>query len=149
MRPHLSINVTNVTESVEFYKKVFGVNPSKQTKDYAKFDLKEPAFKFTMQTASNENEKSRVSHLGIEVESPNEILQWQEKLTTQGLVKMVENETDCCFAKQDKVWVQDPDGNSWEIFYVIEQLPVVGEINKASSSACCTPTFGKNKSGCC
>ena len=149
MRPHLSINVSNVSESVEFYKKVFGANPSKQTKDYAKFDLKEPAFNFTMQTALTENDRSRVSHLGIEVETPEEIALWQNKLSQQGLVKLVENETDCCFAKQDKIWVQDPDGNSWEIFYVIEQLPTEGVLNKANSSACCTPSFGKAKSGCC
>lgn len=148
MRAHLSINVSNVTNSVEFYKKVFGVNPSKQTSDYAKFDLKTPAFNFTMQTAKTEVELSKVSHLGIEVESADDVMKWQKKLTEVGLVKLVESDTNCCFARQDKVWVQDPDGNSWEIFYVHEQLEVSGELNKANNSACCTPSFSKEESSC-
>lgn len=147
MRAHLSINVKNVEESVRFYEKVFGVVPQKQTKDYAKFDLKEPALNFTMQTAK-ENQ-STVNHLGIEVGSADEVMQWQKKLTEKGLVKLVESDTNCCFARQDKVWVQDPDGNSWEIFYVHEQLPVEGELNKTAGSACCTPAFGQLKSSCC
>lgn len=149
MRAHLSLNVSNVSKSVEFYKKIFGVNPSKLTSDYAKFDLLEPALNFTMQTAKSENDLSKVSHLGIEVKSAEDIIKWQNKLTETGLVKLVEADTNCCFARQDKVWVQDPDGNSWEIFYVHEQLEVSGELNKANGSACCTPSFLKEESTSC
>lgn len=149
MRAHLSINVSNVGKSVDFYKKFFGVNPSKLTTDYAKFDLQEPALNFTMQTAKSENDLSKVSHLGIEVKSAEDIIKWQNKLTETGLVKLVETDTNCCFARQDKVWVQDPDGNSWEIFYVHEQLEVSGELNKANGSACCTPSFLKEESTSC
>lgn len=149
MRAHLSINVRNVSKSVDFYKKVFGVNPSKLTTDYAKFDLQEPALNFTMQTAKSENDLSKVSHLGIEVRSADDVMKWQNKLTEIGLVKLVETDTNCCFARQDKVWVQDPDGNSWEIFYVHEQLEVAGELNKANGSACCTPSFLKEESTSC
>jgi catechol 2,3-dioxygenase-like lactoylglutathione lyase family enzyme len=152
MRAHISINVSNVTNSVEFYKKVFGISPQKQTKDYAKFDLKEPSLNFTMQTAISEGETSKVSHLGIEVDSADEVIKWQKKLTENGLVKLIETDTNCCFARQDKVWIQDPDWNSWEIFYVHEQLSVEGELNKANGSACCTPSFSasnKAKSSCC
>lgn len=134
MRPHLSLNVKNVSESVEFYKKIFSVEPQKQTSDYAKFDLQKPSFNFTMQTAhSNE---SRVGHLGIEVDSSDEVLAWQKKLTEAGVLKLVESDTKCCFARQDKVWFQDPDGNAWEIFYVYEQLPITNEV-KNSKSGCC------------
>ena len=147
MRAHLSINVSNVSESVEFYKKVFGVEPQKQTADYAKFDLIEPSLNFTMQTASGN--KSTVNHLGIEVDSAIEVMNWQKKLTEAGLVKLAESDTNCCFARQDKVWLQDPDGNSWEIFYVHEQLPVEGVINKDKNNACCAPRINKSKSSCC
>ena len=78
MRAHISINVSNVTKSVEFYKKVFGVSPQKQTKDYAKFDLSEPALNFTMQTTTSTAEMSKVSHLGIEVDSSDEVMNWQK-----------------------------------------------------------------------
>ena len=67
---------------------------------------------------------NRLTMLGIEVDSPDEMLRWQKRLTEQGLVKLVESDTKCCFARQDKVWFTDPDGNAWEVFYVYEQLPV-------------------------
>src|SRR5688572_27698328 len=102
MRAHISINVSDVEKSVEFYKKVFGLAPQKQTDNYAKFDLKEPALNFSMQSGAQEI--SRVSHFGIEVDSANEVMKWQKALTESGLVKLVESDTKCCFARQDKVW---------------------------------------------
>ncbi len=132
MRPHISINVSDVAKSVEFYRKVFGENPQKQTTNYAKFDLTSPSLNLSMQSGAGE--VSRVSHFGIEVDSADEVMQWQKNLTEQGLVKLVETDTKCCFARQDKVWVTDPDGNSWEVFYVYEQLPVT---EKREKSGCC------------
>jgi catechol 2,3-dioxygenase-like lactoylglutathione lyase family enzyme len=134
MRTHISLNVKHVAESVAFYEKVFGVAPQKQNRHYAKFDLQEPPLNFALQSGTGEI--SRVSHFGIEVESADEILKWQKRLTEQGLVKLVETDTKCCFARQDKVWLADPDGNEWEIFYVREQLPVTETIEPG---ACCSP----------
>ena len=131
MRVHLSLNVNNVADSVAFYEKVFGVKPQKQNSTYAKFDLQDPPLNFAMQSGSGEI--SRVSHLGIEAESTDEMMQWQKRLTEQGLVTLVESDTKCCFARQDKVWFADPDGNAWEVFYVQEQLPVV-----ETAAACCS-----------
>lgn len=144
MRAHLSINVTDVPASVKFYEKVFGVSPSKQTANYAKFDLKSPALNFTMQS-SNERELSRVNHLGIEVESADEVLEWENRLTEKGVLSKPEMNTECCYARQDKVWLQDPDGNSWEIFYVHEQLPIV-ENNKKNM---CSPSLNSLGKKCC
>lgn len=131
MRAHVSLNVKDVFQSIEFYKKVFGVEPQKQTSTYAKFDLQNPSLNLAMQ--SGRGEISRVSHFGIEVQSEDEVMQWQKRLTELGLVKLVESDTKCCFARQDKVWVTDPDGNSWEVFYVREQLPLTEE----NKSSCC------------
>ncbi len=123
MRAHVSINVKNVPQAVAFYEKVFGVKPQKQTETYAKFDLKAPSLNFTMQ--SNERgETSSVNHFGVEVDTAEAVTKWEDELTQRGILSAPEKGTDCCFARQDKVWFQDPDGNSWEIFYVIEQLPV-------------------------
>jgi catechol 2,3-dioxygenase-like lactoylglutathione lyase family enzyme len=129
MRTHLSLNVKNVADSVAFYQKVFGVAPQKQNSTYAKFDLQEPPLNFAMQSGAGQI--SRVSHLGIEVDSADEMLRWQKRLTEHGLVKLVESDTTCCFARQDKVWFADPDGNAWEVFYVREQLPVT------ETAVCC------------
>jgi catechol 2,3-dioxygenase-like lactoylglutathione lyase family enzyme len=134
MRPHLSIDVKNIEKSVEFYEKVFGLNPQKRSDTYVKFDLQKPAFNFSMQSREG-LPASRVNHLGIEVDSPTDLAQWQERLQALGLVKRVETQTACCFARQDKIWFEDPDGNAWEIFHVYEQLPVYSSGLK--DSQCC------------
>jgi catechol 2,3-dioxygenase-like lactoylglutathione lyase family enzyme len=123
MRPHLSIDVASVEKSVEFYGKVFGLKPQKQSKTYAKFDLQEPALNFSMQSREN-HPASRVNHLGIEVDSSADLARWRERLQALGMVGRVETQTSCCFARQDKIWFEDPDGNAWEVFHVYEQLPV-------------------------
>jgi catechol 2,3-dioxygenase-like lactoylglutathione lyase family enzyme len=134
MRPHLSIDVQSVERSVEFYEKVFGLKPQKQSDRYAKFDLQKPALNFSMQSHEG-HPASRVNHLGIEVDSPADLALWQERLQAQGLVKRVETQTSCCFARQDKLWFEDPDGNAWEVFHVYEQLPVHPSAMK--DSQCC------------
>lgn len=134
MRPHLSLDVRNVPASVEFYQKVFGVAPQKQTTDYAKFDLTAPALNFSL--VSSTEKVSRVNHLGIEVESVDDIAGWKQRLQEQGILERVEEGVACCFARQDKLWFADPDGNPWEVFTVHEQLPVTGTLK---NSGCCVP----------
>jgi catechol 2,3-dioxygenase-like lactoylglutathione lyase family enzyme len=145
MRPHISIQVRDVARSVDFYRKLFGKEPQKRTENYAKFDLENPALNFSMAVTSPDK-VSRVGHFGVEVDSPFEVTQWQEKLNILGLAGKTEEKVDCCYARQDKAWFTDPDGNSWEIFYVHEQLPVVGPAsNKAE---CCAPASA-GTSACC
>lgn len=134
MRPHLSLDVRNVPASVEFYQKVFGKAPQKQTQDYAKFDLTTPALNFSL--VSSTGRISSVDHLGIEVESVDDIAAWKERLQAQGILDRIEENTACCFARQDKLWFSDPDGNAWEVFTVHEQLPVSGSL---SNTGCCIP----------
>jgi catechol 2,3-dioxygenase-like lactoylglutathione lyase family enzyme len=134
MRPHVSLDVRNVPASVAFYQKVFGVAPQKQTQDYAKFDLTQPGLNFSL--VSSTGRLSCVDHLGIEVESVEEMAAWKERLQAQGILDKVEENTACCFARQDKLWFSDPDGNAWEVFTVHEQLQVDGTL---SSTGCCIP----------
>lgn len=143
MRPHISINVSNVKNTVDFYKKVFGVNPQKQTEDYAKFNLESPSLNFSMQTAKNGRVPSQVNHFGIEVESVDGVNEWKNKLEKLKVEILTEEGVDCCYALQDKIWFQDPDGNSWEVFYVHEQLPIEGAQPLKKAPVCNT------KSGCC
>ena len=142
MRPHISINVSDVGKSVEFYRRVFGVEPQKRTDSYAKFDLAHLHLNFSMQ--SGRTPVSQVNHFGLEVESAEGVEQWEKKLTESGVLTAPEKGTDCCFAKQDKVWFKDPDGNAWEIFVVHHQLPIPPE-PKVSA---CGPGK-KSVSGCC
>ncbi len=143
MRAHLSINVNNVDESIKFYEKVFGVKPQKQTSSYAKFDLKSPSLNFTMHSNDEGRDISKVNHLGIEVDSADSIAVWEKLLIERGVLFNPEINTECCYARQDKIWLQDPDGNSWEIFYVHEQLPVI-----ETKSVCC-PTTTQTGKTCC
>lgn len=145
MRPHLSLDVRNVPASVEFYQKVFGVAPQKQTTDYAKFDLTAPALNFSL--VSSTEKVSRVNHLGIEVESVDDIAGWKQRLQEQGILEKVEEGAACCFARQDKLWFTDPDGNPWEVFTVHEQLAVEGPL--AQSGYCVPKEKGASEPATC
>jgi catechol 2,3-dioxygenase-like lactoylglutathione lyase family enzyme len=136
MRPHLSLDVRNVPASVEFYQKVFGVAPQKQTTDYAKFDLTEPALNFSL--VASTGKVSSVNHLGVEVDSIADIAAWKERLQEKGILEKVEENIACCFARQDKLWFSDPDGNAWEVFIVHEQLDVTGPLR---NTGCCVPKW--------
>lgn len=134
MRPHISLDVREVAKSVAFYEKVFGMKPQKQVDDYAKFDVKTPAMNFSL--VSSTKDVSVVNHLGIEVDTVEEIAKWKAHLQHQGILERVEDNIACCFARQDKLWFTDPDGNAWEIFTVHEQLAVIGGL---SQTGCCVP----------
>jgi catechol 2,3-dioxygenase-like lactoylglutathione lyase family enzyme len=134
MRPHISLDVRHVPQSVAFYKKVFGVDPQKQTEDYAKFDLQHPALNLSF--VSSTGVVSTVNHFGIEVESVEEIAAWKTRLQKAGILEKVEEDVACCFARQDKLWFSDPDGNAWEVFTVHEQLDVTGPLKQ---TGCCVP----------
>ena len=96
--------------------------------------LTRPSLNFSL--VSSTGQISSVDHLGIEVESVEEIATWKERLQTEGILERVEENTACCFARQDKLWFSDPDGNAWEVFTVHEQLPVDGTL---SNTGCCIP----------
>jgi catechol 2,3-dioxygenase-like lactoylglutathione lyase family enzyme len=134
MRPHISLDVHDVSKSVAFYEKVFGVAPQKQVADYAKFDLKTPALNFSL--VSSTGAVSALDHLGIEVETVDEIAEWKSRLQHEEILERVEDNIACCFARQDKLWFTDPDGNAWEIFTVHGQLEVIGQL---SQTGCCVP----------
>jgi len=135
MKTHLSINVSNVENSIDFYKKMFGVEPIKVRADYAKFDIANPPLNFTMNQRTFEQGGS-LSHLGLQVESTEEVLETGKRWQEHGLITLDEMKTDCCYALQDKTWVQDPDGNRWEVFVVLENTAPKDN----AASTCCSPT---------
>jgi catechol 2,3-dioxygenase-like lactoylglutathione lyase family enzyme len=119
LKPHVSINVRNVTESIEFYRKMLGIEPAKVRTGYAKFDVQNPP----LNLALNEipfNERGALSHLGIQVASTDDVLAVRMRWADEGLITRDEMQTNCCYAIQDKTWVTDPDGNEWEVFVVLE-----------------------------
>jgi len=132
LKAHVSINVRNVGQSVEFYKKMLGVAPSKVRAGYAKFDVLNPPLNLALNEAPGGG-RGALSHLGIQVASTEDVLAVRGRWAEAGLVTRDEMRVNCCYAVQDKAWVADPDGNEWEVFVVLEDnLPETGE-----RQACC------------
>jgi len=136
MKTHISLNVSNVEESVEFYKKMFGIEPFKLKTDYAKFDVANPPLNLTMNQMKVVKGGS-LSHLGLQVETTEEVLEMTKRWNESGLRTLEEIQTDCCYAMQDKTWVTDPDGNRWEVFVVFEST----EGKDIAASMCCAPSL--------
>ena len=137
IKAHLAINVRNVEQSIEFYKKMFGIEPSKVRTGYAKFDVTNPPLNFTLNQVTF-SDSGALSHLGIQVSSTDDVVAIRDSWKSSGLDPREEMQTSCCYALQDKAWVHDPDGNEWEVFTVIKDN--LGEA-KSDNSTCCTPTF--------
>lgn len=135
MKTHVSLNVGNLQESIEFYTKMLGIGPLKVRTDYAKFDVENPPLNLSMVQIPFERGGS-LSHLGLQVESTAEVLEIGKRWVEGGLKTLDEMKTDCCYALQDKTWVQDPDGNRWEVFTVLENTENI----ENAASACCAPT---------
>lgn len=134
LKPHISLNVSAIDRSVAFYEKAFGVAASKRRPGYAKFDLESPALNLSMIEAPRTGVNA--SHFGIQVATTADVQEAKQRFEAAGLVTLSEDDTACCYAVQDKVWVDDPDGNSWEVFVVKGEAPALS----VPSSACCAPT---------
>jgi catechol 2,3-dioxygenase-like lactoylglutathione lyase family enzyme len=157
LKPHVSLNVSNIDAAVAFYEKAFSVTATKRRPGYAKFDLIEPMLNLTMQEGPRTGVNA--SHFGIQVASSEDVAQAWTRFKQAGLKTLTEDNKECCYALQDKVWVEDPDGNAWEIFVVKGESDVMtdGTAAKGSKEACCTPlginaesaSNSKASGGCC
>ena len=151
LKAHLALNVHNVERSIEFYKQLFNLEPSKVRTGYAKFDVQNPPLNLTL-NEHNFSDRGALSHLGIQVATTDDVLVMREKWIAAGLLTRDEMQTSCCYALQDKTWVRDPDGNEWEVFVVLEDnlaetTPCacgtgVGETTIATSACCTTSPIG-------
>ncbi len=129
LKAHLSLNVRNVDQSIEFYRKMLGIEPSKVRPGYAKFDVQNPPLNLALNEA-RVTSSGALSHLGIQLASTDDVLTMKQIWTEAGLSTHDEIQTNCCYAVQDKTWVRDPDGNEWEAFVVLQD-------KLTESSTCC------------
>src|SRR5947207_14041431 len=135
LKAHLSLNVRNVERSIDFYRRMLGIEPSKVRTGYAKFDVENPPLNLALNEVPSLAAAGALSHLGLQVGSTDDVLAIRQRWAETGLVTRDEMGTDCCYATQDKTWVHDPDGNEWEAFVVLQDnLP-----ETAGASACCGP----------
>jgi catechol 2,3-dioxygenase-like lactoylglutathione lyase family enzyme len=129
-RVQLALNVTDIDEAVGFYSKLFGTEPAKRRSGYANFAVADPPLKLVLVEGSGA--AGTVNHLGVEVETTDEVTEAHRRLSGDGLETTSEDEVTCCYAVQDKVWVTAPDGESWEVYTVLADAPA------ATATGCCT-----------
>ncbi|MGM0903552.1 MAG: ArsI/CadI family heavy metal resistance metalloenzyme [Bacillota bacterium] len=128
---HVGLNITNLERSMEFYSKLFGTKPVKVKADYAKFLLETPGLNFTL-NLRDEVSGNQVGHFGFQVKSTEEVMAHKNRLAENGILSQLEEiNTTCCYARQDKFWIQDPDGNEWEFFYT------KADVEELNASSCC------------
>ncbi len=138
-RVQLALNVNDLAESVAFYSKLFGTEPAKLRPGYANFAIAEPPLKLVL--LENPGQGGRINHLGVEVANTDAVDAEQARLAEVGLASTDERDTTCCYAKQDKFWVQGaPNGEQWEIYAVLADSPTFyGDeaAGSATATSCC------------
>jgi catechol 2,3-dioxygenase-like lactoylglutathione lyase family enzyme len=135
-RVQLALNVSDIDAAVEFYQRLFGVEPAKRKPGYANFAIAEPPLKLVL--IESPDAPGRLNHLGVEVPSTDEVTAARQRLASEGLDTADEDQVTCCFAVQDKVWVDDPDGASWEVYTVLSDTEVRDDrTDVADDAPCC------------
>ena len=129
-RVQLALNVSNLDEAISFYSTLFNAVPAKLRPGYANFAIDEPPLKLVLMEVPES--AGSLNHLGVEVENTQLVADASRRLSGEGLSTEEEVGTTCCFALQDKVWVEDPDGARWEVYTVLDENP-----SNAASSVCC------------
>lgn len=120
-RFHLSLNVADLPRSVEFFGRFFGIPPAKSRTDYAKFELNEPPVTLSLEPTRPSGSGS-LNHVGIRLPDRPALIDFQSRLESVGIATNREDGVECCYARQTKFWVHDPDGNLWEIYTLEEDL---------------------------
>ncbi|HEY7143876.1 MAG TPA: ArsI/CadI family heavy metal resistance metalloenzyme [Streptosporangiaceae bacterium] len=143
-RVQLALNVSDIDEAVSFYRRLFGTEPAKRRPGYANFAITRPPLKLVL--IQDPARAGTLSHLGVEVEDTSEVDAEQARLTAAGLTSADERDTACCYARQDKIWVEGvPDGQSWEIYAVLGDSPV--RCGEETGGSCCAAHGGQ--AACC
>jgi len=139
-RVQLALNVSDIDEAIAFYSKLFGAEPAKTRPGYANFAIAEPPLKLVL--IEGHGEPGTLNHLGVEVATPGEVSAATARLEQEGLAAAVEADVACCYARQDKVWADGPDGEPWEIYTVLADAEMpAGQLRgiEVADAGCCQP----------
>ncbi len=143
-RVQLALNVSDIDAAVDFYSRLFATEPAKRKPGYANFAIADPPLKLVLFEHPDGGPNGvRLNHLGVEVESVDEVRAATSRLSDEGLDTAAEQGT-CCYAVQDKVWVSDPDGAPWEVYTVLADAPVEVVSAAPAEGGSCSP-----EGGCC
>ena len=142
-RVQLALNVSNLGEAVDFYRRLFGAEPAKLKPGYANFALTDPPLKLVL--IEGQGTRGSINHLGVEVEGVDAVRAATDRLESEGLTTTPEQGV-CCYADQDKVWVTGPDGTAWEVYTVLGDAE-----SFHGEDACCTAPAGEEAktAACC
>ena len=142
-RVQLALNVSDVDAAVEFYRRLFQAEPAKRRPGYANFAIADPPLKLVLLESTSADARGAgtagaLTHLGVEVSSTEEVTEATALLAAAGLATAPEENTTCCYAVQDKVWMNDPDGAPWEVYTVLTDAPAeVDTPGRVGDSPCC------------
>jgi catechol 2,3-dioxygenase-like lactoylglutathione lyase family enzyme len=141
-RVQLALNVNDLDQAIDFYTKLFDTEPAKIRPGYANFAIPEPPLKLILM--ENPGQGGSINHLGVEVADIDTVDAEQTRLADAGLASVDERGTTCCYAKQDKFWVQDaPNGERWEVYTVLEDSPTFD----AAGANCCGTAVSTSEQG--
>jgi predicted lactoylglutathione lyase len=144
MRIHISLEVSDLKKSIQFYEGLFGREATKVQSDYANFRMENPNLHLALVNAPQRELESQSSnrHYGIELFSKGTLSEWQKSAQNAGLSLRIEEQVTCCYAVADKFWARDPDGHNWE-FWVrssdTETKDSIPAVAQPSKSQCCAP----------
>ena len=145
-RVQLALNVDDLDAAIAFYGRLFDTQPAKVRPGYANFAVADPPLKLIL--FENRGHPGTLNHLGVEVETTEEVTAAQRRLTSEGLATLPEDDVECCYARQDKIWVGDPAGTPWEIYTVVADVEhPIGELRNTSPSA--ELGCGPDNEACC
>jgi catechol 2,3-dioxygenase-like lactoylglutathione lyase family enzyme len=153
-RVQLALRVGDLDGSIDFYSKLFNTEPAKLRPGYANFAIAEPALKLVL-LEGEPGQETVMDHLGVEVETTDQVDQATRRLAGEGMDTLPEDDTTCCYAVQDKVWVHGPGKEPWEVYTVKADSPTYGTDTSGTPATCCQPdasgTVDKasQPDGCC
>ena len=147
-RVQLALNVSDLDSAVEFYSKLFNTRPAKLRPGYANFAVADPPLKLVLIEGEG---GGSLNHLGVEVETTDLVQSAQRRLVAEGLATATEDGVACCYAVQDKVWVDDPDGAPWEIYTVLADVEMpAGQLRVTNpQDATCCSSAPESAARCC
>lgn len=153
-RLHVHVGVDDLERSIGFYSTLFGAEPTVMKADYAKWMLEDPRVNFAI--SSGNHAAKGIEHLGIQVESGEELAEVYRRLKAADRPVLEEGATTCCYAKSEKSWIADPDGVVWEAFFTQGEATVYGDTPElgalsanAGENACCAPAMPVQSASCC
>lgn len=164
-RFHVHLHVDDLAQNIAFYTRLFGVEPTRVERDYAKWMLEDPRVNFAISTRGHH--PPGLDHLGFQVDAKEELADLKARAQAADMAVLDEGSTTCCYARSDKHWITDPQGIAWEHFHSLENIPVFHEASDApaansagcapkaaapapaTTTSCCAPRSGSNPSTCC